>query len=127
MQITKSKWYLPAFSVAAGVVMLIAMGIGGDLRSGVISLGIMTGFGALLLFGGRSETIRGLRGDGSDERFRQIDIHATAFAGIAVITAIIIAFIVEVARGNSGAPFTWLGAVAGLAYLLAVVVFRIRG
>ncbi len=42
-----------------GVVMLIAMGIGGDLRSGVISLGILTGFGALLLFGGRSETIRG--------------------------------------------------------------------
>jgi len=127
VQITRSKWYLPAFSVAAGVVMLIAMGIGGDLRSGVISLGILTGFGALLLFGGRSETIRGLRGDGSDERFRQIDIHATAFAGIVVITAIIIAFIVEVARGNSGAPFTWLGAVAGLAYLLAVVVFRIRG
>jgi presenilin-like A22 family membrane protease len=44
-----------------------------------------------------------------------------------VITAIIIAFLVEVARGNSGAPFTWLGAIAGLAYLLAVVVFRIRG
>ena len=127
MQITRSKWYLPAFSVGAGVVILIAMGIGGDLRGGVISPGILTGFGALLLFGGRSETIRGLRGDGSDERFRQIDIHATAFAGIAVITAIIIAFIVEVARGNSGAPFTWLGAVAGLAYLLAVVVFRIRG
>jgi presenilin-like A22 family membrane protease len=68
-----------------------------------------------------------LRGDGGDERFRQIDIHATAFAGIVVITAIIIAFLVEVARGNSGAPFTWLGAIAGLAYLLAVVVFRIRG
>jgi hypothetical protein len=27
-------------------------------------------------------TIRGLRGDGRDERFRQIDIHATAIAGI---------------------------------------------
>ena len=127
MQITKSKWYLPILSVVLGVVMLIAMWIGGDLKSGVISLGIMTGFGALFLFGGRSETIRGFRGDGSDERFRQIDIHATAFAGIVVITAIIIAFVVEVARGNSGEPFTWLGAIAGLAYLLAVVVFRIRG
>jgi len=127
VQITKSKWYLPILSVVLGVVMLIAMWIGGDLKSGVISLGIMTGFGALFLFGGRSETIRGFRGDGSDERFRQIDIHATAFAGIVVITAIIIAFVVEVARGNSGEPFTWLGAIAGLAYLLAVVVFRIRG
>jgi drug/metabolite transporter (DMT)-like permease len=127
VQITKSKWYLPALSVALGVVMLIALGIGGDLTSGLISLGIMTGFGAVFVFGGRSETIRGLRGDGSDERFRQIDIQATAFAGIVVITAIIIAFLVEVARGNSGAPFTWLGAIAGLAYLLALVVFRIRG
>ena len=127
MQITKSKWYLPILAGVLGVVMLIAMWIGGDLKSGVISLGIMTGFGALFLFGGRSETIRGFRGDGSDERFRQIDIHATAFAGIVVITAIIIAFLVEVARGNSGGPFTWLGAIAGLAYLLAVVVFRIRG
>jgi hypothetical protein len=42
----------------------------------------MTAFGALILFGGRSETVRGLRGDGRDERFRQIDMHATALAGI---------------------------------------------
>ena len=34
----------------------------------------MTAFGALILLGGRSETIRGLRGDGRDERFRKIDI-----------------------------------------------------
>lgn len=27
----------------------------------------MVAFGALILFGGRSETIRGLRGDGRDE------------------------------------------------------------
>jgi hypothetical protein len=47
----------------------------------------MTAFGALILVGGRSETIRGLRGDGRDERFRQIDIHATAIAGLAVITS----------------------------------------
>jgi hypothetical protein len=87
----------------------------------------MTTFGALILFGGRSETIRGLRGDGRDERFRQIDIHATALAGLAVIRAIIIAFMVELARGHSGSPYAWLGAIAGLTYLVAVIVFRIRG
>ena len=58
-------------------------------------------FGALILLGGRSETIRGLRGDGRDERFRQIDMVATAIAGIVVISAIIIAFVVEVARGQA--------------------------
>jgi hypothetical protein len=87
----------------------------------------LTAFGALVLLGGRSETIRGLRGDGRDERFRQIDIHATALAGMAVITAIIVAFLVEVARGHEGTPYSWLGAIGGLAYLLAVVALRLRG
>jgi len=123
---TRSKWFLPLFSVALGFVMLAAMWIGGDLSTGLQSLAIMTAFGALILFGGRSETIRGLRGDGRDERFRQIDIHATALAGIAVITAIIVAFGVELARGHDGQPYAWLGAIGGLAYLVAIVVLRLR-
>jgi hypothetical protein len=127
MRMASSKWFVPLFSVALGIVVFAAQGIGGDPASGLESLAIMTAFGALILFGGRSETIRGLRGDGRDERFRMIDIHATALAGLTVITAIIIAFIFEVAKGHSGSPYGWLGAIGGLAYLLAIIVFRIRG
>jgi hypothetical protein len=127
MRVTKSKWFMPLFAVALGLVVFVAQWIGGDPGSGLVSLGILTAFGALILFGGRSETIRGLRGDGRDERFRQIDIHATALAGLAVILAVIIAFIVELARGHSGAPYGWLGAIGGFTYLAAVIVFRIRG
>ena len=127
MRLAKSKWFVPLFAVALGLVVFAAQWIGGDPASGLESLGIMTGVGALFLFGGRSETIRGLRGDGRDERFRQIDIHATALAGLAVILAIIVAFIVELAKGHSGNPYGWLGAIGGLAYLAAVIVFRIRG
>ena len=126
MRIARSKWFLPSFSVALGLVFCAAQWIGGDLRSGLESLAILAGFGALVLLGGRSETIRGLRGDGRDERFRQIDIHATALAGTAVITVIIVAFVVEVARGHSGMPYAWLGAIGGLAYLAAVAVLRFR-
>src|SRR5262245_26724325 len=77
--------------------------------------------------GGRSETVRGLDGDGRDERFRQIDIHATALAGLAVIFAVIVALIVELARGHDGNPYGWLGAMGGLTYIAAIIVFRIRG
>ena len=127
MRVTRSKWFVPLLSVALGIVVFAAQWIGGDPGSGLESLGIMAGFGALILLGGRSETIRGLRGDGRDERFRMIDIHATALAGLAVILAIIVAFIVELAKGHSGNPYGWLGAIGGLTYLVAVVVFRIRG
>ena len=127
MRVTRSKWFVPLLSAALGVVVFAAQWIGGDPGSGLISLAIMAGFGALILLGGRSETIRALRGDGRDERFRTIDIHATALAGLAVILAIIVAFIVDLAKGHSGNPYGWLGAIGGTTYLVAIVVFRIRG
>ena len=127
MRVTRSKWFAPLIAVALGLVVFGAQWVGGDPGSGLESLGIMAAVRALLLFGGRSETIRGLRGDGRDERFRQIDIHATALAGLAVIRAIIIACIVELARGHNGNPYAWLAAIGGITYLAAIIVFRIRG
>jgi len=127
MRVARSKWFLPVFAVSLGVVIFAAQWIGGDPVGGLVSFAILAGFGALVLVGGRSETVRGLRGDGRDERFRQIDLAATAIAGLVVIGVIIVAFVVEVARGHSGSPYTWLGAIAGLAYLAAVIVLRLRG
>jgi hypothetical protein len=127
MRITRSRWFLPLFAVALGLATFVAQWIGGNPGSGLVSLGILAGFGLLVLLGGRSETIRGLRGDGRDERFRTIDIHATAIGGLAVISAIIIAALVELARGHGPGPYGWLGAVAAVAYLTAVIVLRFRG
>jgi hypothetical protein len=107
--------------------MLAAQWVGGNPGSGLVSLGILAAFAALILLGGRSEAIRGLRGDGRDERFRMIDVHASALAGLVVITAIIIGFVVELARGHDGNPYGWLGAVAGVAYLVGIAVLRFRG
>ncbi|MBV8944610.1 MAG: hypothetical protein JOZ95_04265 [Solirubrobacterales bacterium] len=123
----RSRWFVPLFAVAAGLILFGAQAVGGHPGSGAVSLGIMAAFGAVILLGGRSETIRGLRGDGRDERFHRIDVNATAFAGSVVILAIIVAFVIELARGRSGDPYGWLGAIAGLAYLAAIVVMRLRG
>jgi hypothetical protein len=123
----RSRWFVPLSAAVAGLIFFGAEAIGGDPGGGLVSLGIMVAFGALVLLGGRSETIRGLRGDGRDERFQRMDVNATAFAGTIVILAIIVAFLVELAEGKNGGPYGWLGAVAGLSYIAAVVFMRVRG
>jgi hypothetical protein len=127
MTVTKTKWFLPLFCVVLGVAVFVAQWIGGDARSGLISFASLAVFGLLILVGGRSETVRGLRGDGRDERFRMIDMHATAFAGLALITALIVAWLVELARGHDGSPYGQLMAVGGIAYLAAIAFMRWRG
>jgi hypothetical protein len=127
MGVTRTKWFVPLLAVALGLVVFGAQWVGGDPGSGLVSLAIMTGFGGLILLGGRSETIRGLRGDGRDERFRKIDIHATALSGLAMGLAVIVGSLVEFARGHSPGVYGWIAAIGGLTYVVAIVVFRIRG
>jgi len=121
-----TKWVVPVFSVLLGLVEWVAFAVGGDARAGAIGFFITAAFGALLLLGGRSESIRGMRGDGRDERWAMIDLRATALAGFAVIVAVIVGFIVEVGRGRSGNPYVWLGALAGFTYLIALLIGRWR-
>lgn len=125
MRLSRSRWELPAFSVLMGVVMFGAEFVGGDLQGGVYALVIMCAFAVLLALGGRSETIRLMRGE-VDERGALIDLRATAYTGILLIVVIIGAFLVQVARGHSGDPYTQLGAVAGAGYLAALFIVRRR-
>ena len=83
---------------------------------------VMAVFGAALLLRGGNETIRANRGEGRDERWAMIDLRATAFAGLVVITAVIVGFMVEIANGRDGSPYGLLGAIAGIAYVVAFLV-----
>jgi hypothetical protein len=122
----RTRWWTPAVSVFLGLLMLGAFWIGDEPGQGVISLGIMTGLAALFFFGRGSETLRGLGGPGRDERWAMIDLRASAAAGIVLILIVIGAWLVEVARGQDGSPYSQLGAVAGIAYIVAIAVLRHR-
>ena len=125
--VVRSKWFLPANSVILGGVGLLALWLGGHPGEGVYVLAVMTGFGVFVLLAGRSETVRGIRGDGRDERFAQIDLRATAVAGHALIVTLVVAWLTQISLGHSGSPYDWLAAIGGLAYLLGIAFFRWRG
>lgn len=86
----------------------------------------MSALGLLVLLGGRSDLIRGLRGDGRDEYWERIDVHATALAGHVLIGAVIVMCLWEWAHGRDGSPYAQLGATAGVAYLAAIALLRWR-
>ncbi|MGE5135316.1 MAG: hypothetical protein ACM32E_20705 [Gemmatimonadota bacterium] len=116
----------PAVSAAIGLVYLIGFTIGGHPLDGLAGLGVMLLFGVgLAVAGRRSETVRGLL-DRRDERITGIDLRATAFTAVVLIAAILAGFVVSVARGQSGWPYVLLGAIGGLAYVAAVIWFRVR-
>jgi hypothetical protein len=122
----RSRWWMPGVSVFLGLLILAAFWVGGNPGGGFFGLGLMVVIGALFLFGGRSETLRGLGGPGRDERWARIDVHATAVTGMVTILVIIGAWLVEIARGNDGNPYGLLGAVSGVVYIVSVAVLRWR-
>ena len=120
------RWVLPAASVLAGGIVWAAAAIGGHPALGAVCFAIMAGYAAVLVFGRRSDIIRVLGGDPADERWHWIDVRATAFAGGAVIFAIIAAFVWELAHGRNGQAFANLGAIAGGSYVAALIWQRWR-
>ncbi len=66
------------------------------------------------------------RGDGRDEYWERIDVHATYLAGLATFGLIIGMCLWEWAHGRDGSPYTQLGALAGVSYLAALALLRLR-
>ena len=123
----RTRWFMPVFCAVLGVITAVALELGGQRSSALFSLILFAVIAAALTFGGRSETVRQMRGDGRDERWARIDLAATAIAGTVLIVVIIAACFYEWANGRDGSPYTQLGALAGVSYLVALVILARRG
>jgi len=123
----RTRWFMPVFCLVLGGLAAGALELGGAHSSAVFTLILFAVVAAVLALGGRSETIRQVRGDGRDERWARIDLAATALTGLVLITVIIAASFYEWANGRDGSPYTQLGALAGVTYLVALAILARRG
>lgn len=120
------RWGTPLVAVGGGLAYLVAGFIGGDRTFGFVGLGLMLATAVVMVVAGRfSETVAGLL-DRRDERINSIDSQATLFSGMVLVTAVIVGFIVEIAQGKDGQPYSMLGAIGGLSYVVALIVLRFR-
>lgn len=123
----RTRRFLPGFALALGLVFPTVFWVGGNPEQGLFSLGVMSAVGAGILLAGRSDLVRGLRGDGRDEYWEQLDLRATALAGLVAITAILVMCAWEWGHGRDGSAYVQLGALSGVAYVVAIAALRWRG
>jgi hypothetical protein len=122
----RQYWATPILGLVIGIIYLVSFSIGGRPLDGAIALGVMVVFSVIIaLVGFRSETVRGLL-DHRDERITAIDLRATAAAALAMVIAVLIGFVIQVAQGHNASAYEVIGVVGGLAYVAAVGYFRIR-
>ena len=128
MAMPRSKWFLPAFCVAMGVVLLVAFWIGDDVRQGLYFLAWLSGFGLVILLAGpkRNHSRLAWRRPGralSNDRHQRDGFCGDGRWSCALIGA----WVVELARGHDGSPYGELMAVGGVAYLLGDRVHALAG
>jgi hypothetical protein len=121
---TSRRWAVPATASVAGVGYLVAGLVGDRPGFGLFGLGLMLVVAAgFVLVSRRSEYVDGLR-SGRDERIAGHDRDASLAAGMVVLVASLVMFMVQIARGEDGSPYYQLAALGGVTYLATLGVLR---
>jgi hypothetical protein len=119
------RW-VPALVAALAIPTFLAFWIGGDPRGGLIWGSLSVLFALVLLAGGRSDTIRLLRGEDDDERAVQLETRATTLTAVVLIVALAVLFLVTAARGENPLVYGLLLLLAEVTHLVALAVLNRR-
>jgi hypothetical protein len=121
-----SRLWVPTLVAALAIPTFLAFWIGGDPRGGLIWGSLSVAFAVVLVLGGRSDTIRLLRGEDDDERGLALEYRATTITGATLIVALAVLFLVTAARGESLIVYGLLLLLAEATHLIALAVLNRR-
>ena len=115
-------WVVPLLVAAVGVPTFAAFWIGGRPGLGAVWAGVSVAFGAALALGGRSDTLRTLRGSDDDERTLLLEYKATTAMGVVLVAALVVLFLAAGIRGENGIVYGALLLLAEAVHLTALAV-----
>jgi len=114
-------WTTLAILLLLGAIYVLVGVLGGRPELGIAGLAFMAVYGVVMLVGGRSEIIRVLRYEPSDERWKMIDLKANVFVAYVTIFSLLGLFFYDLARGGDGMPYAGLIVLVGLSYIAALI------
>ena len=122
----RSNRVVPALVAALAIPTFVAFWIGGDPKAGLLWGSLSVVFAFVLVLGGRSDTIRLLRGEDDDERTLALEYRATTLTAAALIVALAVLFLVTAARGDNPLVYGLLLLLAEVTHLTALAVLNRR-
>ena len=116
------EWLVPFLAAALGVPTFVAFWIGGRPELGAIYGAVSLLFGAILVVGSRSDTLRMLRGVDDDERTLLLEYKAATAMGLVLVTALAGLFLAAGIRGENGLVYGALLVLAEITHVVALAV-----
>jgi len=117
-------WVVPTLVAAVAIPTFLAFWAGGRPQLGALWAGVSIAFGLVLLVGGRSDTIRILRGAEDDERALELESRAMTFTALVLNVALVGLFLAAGIRGENGLVYGALLLLAEATHLVALAVLN---
>ena len=126
MKRSSFDWKPALIQFGVGALMFAAAVVEGKTWQGASIFVLLAALAIFYLFGGRRLLGRALHVDIRDERSAQLGLRAVSAAYKVLASTLLVAWLVEIARGRSGQPYYWLCLVAAITYLGANLAVRLR-
>ena len=120
----QSRSWVPAAVAALAIPTFLAFWIGDNPRAGLIWGGLSVAFALVLVLGGRSDTIRLLRGEDDDERGVELETRASMLTAAVLSIGLAGLFLVTAARGDNPLVYGLLLLLAETTHLVALAVLN---
>ena len=123
----RRPWLVPLLATSVAIPTFVAFWLGGRPGLGVAWAAVSVVFGLLLVLGGRSDTIRLIRGDEDDERTLALEAQAMTLTTVVLTVALVGLFLAAGVRGESGLVYGALLILAEATHFAALAVLNRRG